>query len=73
LQNEVGNWLESLLLAHDKANLLCIFVAEKLTVACATLLPLFVSEAVELASHLKDALVLIISSRLWLNLGELRL
>jgi hypothetical protein len=60
-------------LAHNKANLLCLFVAEKLTVSGPTLLPLVVSEAVKLASNLEDAFFLLITCWLRLDLGELRL
>jgi len=72
LQNEVGNWLKSLFLAHHKANLLCLFVAEKFTIASSALLPLFISEAVKLASDLEDALFFLFTGYLF-NLGELSL
>ena len=73
LEDEVGYGLEGLLLAHDEADLLGLLVAEELTVPGATLLPLLISEAVELASDLEDALLFLLSSGLLLNLGKRRL
>jgi hypothetical protein len=72
LEDKVGNWLEGLLLTHDEADLLSLLVAEKLTVAGTTLLPLAISEAIELASDLEDALLLLLSRDL-LDLGKLSL
>ena len=72
MKDEVGDWLESLLLAHDEADLLGLLVAEELAVASTTLLPLTISEAIELASDLEDALLLLLSGDL-LDLGKLSL
>ena len=72
MKDEVGDWLESLLLAHDKADLLSLLVAEELAVASTTLLPLTISEAIELASDLEDALLLLLSGDL-LDLRKLSL
>lgn len=72
MEDEVGDWLEGLLLAHDEADLLGVLVAEELTVAGPTLLPLAISEAIELASYLEDALLLLLSRDL-LDLGKLSL
>ena len=72
MQDEVGDWLEGLLLAHDEADLLGLLVAEELAVAGTTLLPLTISEAIELASDLEDALLLLLSGDL-LDLGKLSL
>jgi hypothetical protein len=72
LQDKVGDWLEGLLLAHDEADLLSLLVAEELAVASTTLLPLTISEAIELASDLEDALLLLLSGDL-LDLGKLGL
>ena len=72
MQDEVGDWLEGLLLAHDEADLLGLLVAEELAVASTTLLPLTISEAIELASDLEDALLLLLSGDL-LDLGKLSL
>ena len=72
MEDKVGNWLEGLLLTHDEADLLSLLVAEKLTVAGTTLLPLAISEAIELASDLEDALLLLLSRDL-LDLGKLSL
>jgi len=72
LQDKVSDRLESLLLAHYKADLLSLLVAEELAVASTTLLPLTISEAIELASDLEDALLLLLSGDL-LDLGKLSL
>ena len=72
MQDKVGDWLEGLLLAHNESDLLCLLVAEKLCVAGPTLLPLVVSEAIELASDLEDALLLLLSRDLF-DLGKLSL
>ena len=72
LEDKVGDWLESLLLAHDKAELVSVLVAEELAVAGTTLLPLTISEAIELASDLEDALLFLFSRDL-LDLGKLSL
>jgi hypothetical protein len=72
LEDKVSYWLESLLLAHDEADLLGVLVAEELAVAGTTLLPLVISEAIELAPDLEDALLLLLSRDL-LDLGKLSL
>ena len=72
MQNKVCNRLKGLLLTHDEANLLCLFVAKKLTVSSSTLLPLLISEAVKLASNLEDALFFLLSGDL-LNFGKFSL
>ena len=72
MEDKVGDWLEGLLLTHDEADLLSLLVAEELTVAGTTLLPLAISEAIELASDLEDALLLLLSRDL-LDLGKLSL
>jgi hypothetical protein len=61
LEDKVCHRLESLLLAHDESDLLGLLVAEELTVACATLLPLLISEAVKLTSDFEDALLLLLA------------
>ena len=72
MQNKVGDGLKGLLLTHDKANLLSLFVAEKFAIASTTLLPLLISEAVELASNLEDALFFLLTGDLF-NLGKFSL
>jgi len=71
-QQEVANGLESLLLSHDKSDLLLSLVTEKFAVADASLLPLVVSESEELASHLEDGFFGLLTS-LGLNFSEFNL
>jgi hypothetical protein len=72
LQDEVSDGLESFLLAHDKADLFGLLVAEKLAITSASLLPLIISETVELASDSENALFLLLTSDLG-NFGKLSL
>jgi hypothetical protein len=51
-------------LAHDEADLLGFLVAKEFTIASASLLPLVVSETVELASDAEDALLLFLTGDL---------
>ena len=62
LTDEVGDWFESLFLAHDKANLLLSTVTHQLSVSNATLLPLFVAPAEKLCSDFHDALEVLLSA-----------
>mmetsp|Transcript_117926 Transcript_117926/g.164266 ORF Transcript_117926/g.164266 Transcript_117926/m.164266 type:complete len:202 (-) Transcript_117926:20-625(-) len=71
-QQEVTNGLESLLLSHDKSNFLLSLVTEKFAVANTSLFPLVISESEELASHLEDAFLGLLTS-LSLNFSEFNL
>ena len=70
LTDEVGDWLEGLFLPHDEPNLLRFLVSHQLGVASASLLPLFISESVQLRSHFENALFGFLSSH-FLNFGQL--
>jgi hypothetical protein len=59
-------------LPHDEPDLLGLLVPHELAVSSASLLPLLVSVSVELASHLEDALLALLSSEL-LDLWEISL
>ena len=70
---EVADGLQSLLLAHHEANTLLSLVAHEFGIADATLFPLLVPVAVELDSHLEDALE-VLSTRLHcLHIGNVNL
>ena len=62
LTDEVGDRLQSFLLAHDEANLLLCTVTHQLSVSDATLLPLFVAPAEKLCSDFHDALEVLLSA-----------
>lgn len=72
LTDEVSDWLEGLLLSHDESDFLGLLVSHEFGVASTSLLPLFVSDSVQLGSHLEDALFALLASDL-LNLGKLNL
>jgi hypothetical protein len=72
LEDEVGNWLHGLLLSHDYSDLLRLLVSQELDVSSTAFLPLLISESVELAALLEDALFSLFTSLL-LNLGEISL
>ena len=56
LTDKVGDWLERLLLTHDEPDAFGLLVAHKLAIAYASLLPLFLTQSVELDTQLEDAL-----------------
>ena len=62
LTDEVCDRLESLLLAHDEADLLLGAVTHQLGVADAALLPLLVAPAEKLGPDLHDALEVLFSA-----------
>ena len=63
----VSHWLESLLLAHDKPDLLLSTVTHELGVTSASLLPLLVVPAVQLDAVSPQALE-VLKARLGLDL-----
>ena len=63
LTNEVGYGFQSLLLSHDKADLLLLAVSHQLSVANSALFPLLVSPSEKLGSDLHQALQILFSRR----------
>ena len=59
-------------MTHDKANLLGLLVAKEFAIANTSLLPLIVSETIELASDTEDAFFFLLTSDLS-NLWEISL
>ncbi len=55
--DEIGNWLEGLLLPHDESDFLVLFVAHEFAVASASFLPLIIPHSVQFAPHLENALL----------------
>ena len=51
-------------MAHDEPDLLGLLVSHEFAVSSSTLLPLIIADSVQLASHLKNALFLLLSSDL---------